>query len=152
MKVACGCSCADLEAAASNAHLLCLKKHWNLRLNSQAADADLGQLLHQKMVKHEERQSSTNTEQVTDSRDCSGCLSFLLEAGVQLSTETPNFRLNALSSSAAAGCVSCLGVILQKLQLQEAISLALWEQAVGEASSCLKLEALRVLLDAAPGD
>jgi hypothetical protein len=150
MADACGCSCADLEAAASNAHLPCLKKHWNLKSNS---DADLGQLILHKVAKHQKQTSAADTEQARDARDCSGCVTFLLEAGVELSTDArSSWRPNALCCVAAAGCVSCLEVMLEKLQSRMAIPLALWRQAVGEALSCLKLDTLRVLLHAAPGD
>jgi hypothetical protein len=152
------CSCADLESAASSAHLHCLKKHWNL--SGVDLDADLGQLLVHKVAEHKQQPSLNNTEHAEGARDCSGCFSFLLEAGVELSTDarsswsakTDRRIPNALCSVAAAGCVSCLTVILEKLQLQPAAPLALWKRAVGEASAHLKLDTLRVLLDAAPDD
>jgi hypothetical protein len=95
----CDCGCVDLESAASSAHLHCLKKHWNLR--SSSIEAELGQLLLQKVTEHKHQPSQNNIEQRKDARACSGCLSFLLEAGAEVSTDaqwTPTHRhLNVLS-------------------------------------------------------
>jgi hypothetical protein len=112
----CGCSCIDLESAAASAHLHCLRKHWSLR---SGVDAKLGKRLLHKVAEHKQQPSQHNTEHTEDARDCSGCLSFLLEAGVELSTDarsswpgkTCRMIPNALCSVAAAGCVSCLVVI-----------------------------------------
>eukprot|EP00953_Heterococcus_sp_UTEX-ZZ885_P000367 730-Heterococcus_DN1.PRE.3 len=153
----CDCSCIDLESAAASVHLHCLRKHWSLR---SGVDAKLGKLLLHKVVEHKQQPSQHNTEHAEDARDCSGCLSFLLEAGVELSSDARSSwsgkfgRMipNALCSVAAAGCVSCLVVMLEKLKLPPTAPLVLWKQAVGEASSHLKLDTLRVLLDAAPDD
>jgi hypothetical protein len=144
----CDCSCTDLESAASSAHLHCLKKHWNLR---SGVVAEVGQLLLRKVARHEQQSATTKAEQVTGAKNCSDCLTFLFEAGVELSTEPPKatYQRNALSSTAAAGCVACLDMMLKKL-LQVSVPLALWEEAVGAAASCHKLDTLKALLDSAP--
>eukprot|EP00953_Heterococcus_sp_UTEX-ZZ885_P000365 730-Heterococcus_DN1.PRE.1 len=148
----CDCSCTDVESAALRAHLHCLKKHWNLK-SLTGVEAECGQLLLRKVARHEQQSATAKAEQITGAKNCSDCLTFLFEAGVELSTEPPKatYQWHALSSAAAAGCVACLDMMLKKLLvLQVSIPFALCEEAVGVAASCHKLDTLKALLDSAP--
>jgi Ankyrin repeats (3 copies) len=142
------CECTDVQSAALSNHLHCLQNFWQPgRQEPEFAST----VLQSVAAYRHKRPWSSETAQSTD---CTGCLSFILGAGVRPATEltpTREFPLNALSSVAAAGCVPCLRLLLDSLA-DETVSKQLYKQAVKEASRALKLETLTMLLDAAPDD
>jgi hypothetical protein len=142
------CKCTDVQSAALSNHLHCLQKFWQPgRQKPEFASTIL-----QSIADH--RRKWPWSAETAQSTDCTGCLSFVLGAGVRPATElspTREFPLDALSSVAAAGCVPCLRLLLDRSE-DETVCGELYEQAVKEASAALKLETLTMLIDAAPDD
>jgi hypothetical protein len=149
------CWCENLQDAARSAHLSCLQKY---RDWGEPLDDTLGIELFDNVAHHYHMQWEKTLKPSADDRECTTCLQFLLKAGVKTAAFLRPERhcrepSHPLSLAAAGGCVPCIHTILDNFDgARQAVPYELWQDAVKRALSALRIDALKVLLDAVPDE